>query len=252
MKNNTIVESYVLPSKGKVYDIEVVPEVRIRSMTTAEEQKRLAHTDFPYKMLCEIIDDCLVQSPGISSYDMCIGDYQFLLHKLRVVTYGSDYKMDIVCPYCGENLHESINLDDLPVLSYMEDMDKYFQFDLPKSGNHIKLRPQTPRMLDRVSEKVREMKRRSNNNMKSDPTLTYTVSSLIEEVDGKKPDALKLDQWVEDLPMMDVNTIISYAEKCNSLIGIDTTLTVTCDNCNMNFISQMRMTPEFFRPSLDI
>lgn len=252
MKNNTIVESYVLPSKGKVYDIEVVPEVRIRSMTTAEEQKRLAHTDFPYKMLCEIIDDCLVQSPGISSYDMCIGDYQFLLHKLRVVTYGSDYKMDIVCPYCGENLHESINLDDLPVLSYMEDMDKYFQFDLPKSGNHIKLRPQTPRMLDKVSEKVREIKRRSNNNMKSDPTLTFTVSSLIEEVDGKKPDALKLDQWVEELPMMDVNTIISYAEKCNSLIGIDTTLTVTCDNCGMNFISQMRMTPEFFRPSLDI
>ena len=40
MKNNTIVESYVLPSKGKVYDVEVVPEVRIRSMTTAEEQKR--------------------------------------------------------------------------------------------------------------------------------------------------------------------------------------------------------------------
>lgn len=252
MKNNTIVESYVLPSGGKVYDVEVVPEVRIRSMTTAEEQKRLAHTDFPYKMLCEIIDDCLVQSPGISSYDMCIGDYQFLLHKLRVVTYGSQYKMDMVCPYCGATLHESINLDELPVLSYMEDMDKYFEFELPRSKKIIKLRVQTPRMLDKVTEKVREMKRRSNNNLKSDPTLTYTVSSLIAEIDGRKPDPLKLDQWVEDLPMMDVNTIMSYAEKCNSLIGIDTTLNATCDVCGLSFLSQLRMTQEFFRPSLDI
>ena len=252
MKNNTIVESYVLPSKGKVYDVEVVPEVRIRSMTTAEEQKRLTRTDFPYKMLCEIIDDCLVESPGISSYDMCIGDYQFLLHKLRVVTYGSEYKLDITCPYCGASLHESINLDDLPVLSYMEDIDKYFEFDLPKLKNHIKLRVQTPRMLDRVAEKVRDIKKRTNNNLKSDPTLTYTVASLIAEIDGKKPDALKLEQWVEQLPMMDVNTIISHAEKCNSLIGIDTTLTATCDNCGLSFISQMRMTAEFFRPSLDI
>lgn len=252
MKNNTIVESYVLPSQGKVYDVEVVPEVRIRSMTTAEEQKRLAHTDFPYKMLCEIIDDCLVESPGISSYDMCIGDYQFLLHKLRVVTYGSEYKMDITCPYCGSSLHESINLDDLPVMTYNEVMDKYFELDLPKSKNHIRLKVQTPRMLDRVNEKVREAKRRSNGNLKSDPSLTYTIASLIAEVDGDKPDALKLEQWVETLPMMDVNTIISYAEKCNALIGIDTTLTVTCDVCQMNFIAQMRMTQEFFRPSLDI
>ena len=252
MKNNTIVESYVLPSQGKVYDIEVVPEVRLRSMTTAEEQKRLARTDFPYKMLCEIIDDCMVESPGISSYDMCIGDYQFLLHKLRVVTYGSDYKMDITCPYCGTTLHETINLDELPIMSYTEIIDKYFEFDLPKSKNHIKLKVQTPRMLDRVNEKVRDMKQRSNNTLKSDPTLTYTVASLISEIDGKKPDALKLEQWVENLPMMDVNTIISYAEKCNSLLGIDTTLNTTCDNCGLHFLSQMRMTSEFFRPSLDI
>ena len=252
MKNNTIVESYVLPSQGKVYDIEVVPEVRLRSMTTAEEQKRLARTDFPYKMLCEIIDDCMVESPGISSYDMCIGDYQFLLHKLRVVTYGSDYKMDITCPYCGTTLHETINLDELPIMSYTEIMDKYFEFDLPKSKNHIKLKVQTPRMLDRVNEKVRDMKQRSNNTLKSDPTLTYTVASLISEIDGKKPDALKLEQWVENLPMMDVNAIISYAEKCNSLLGIDTTLNTTCDSCGLHFLSQMRMTSEFFRPSLDI
>lgn len=252
-KNLTIAESFVLPSKGKIYrDSTVVPQVRLRSMTTSEEQKRLAHSDYPYKMLCEIIDDCLLDNPGISTYDMCLGDYQFLLHKLRVVTYGSEYKMDTVCPYCGCTAHESVNLDDLPVLEYSDDILKYFEFSLPKTNHIITLKSQTPRMLDNVSEKVREYRKRNNGSSYNDPTLTYTISSLIDLVDGKTPDLFKLDQWVESLPMADVNTIISYAEKCNSLMGIDTTLQITCDICGLGYTSQMRMTQEFFRPSLNI
>ena len=130
-KNLTIAESFTLPSKGKIYgNIEVVPQIRLRSMTTAEEQKRLSHSDYPYRMLCEIIDDCLLENPGISSYDMCLGDYQFLLHKLRIVTYGSEYKMDTTCPYCGCTSHEVLNLEELPILEYSDDMLKYFEFDL--------------------------------------------------------------------------------------------------------------------------
>ena len=77
----------------KKLGFKVNPNIKIRSMTTEEEMKRLGYTEQPYKMLSEIIDDCLVDKPGISTYDMCLGDYEFLLHKLRVVTYGSDYKI---------------------------------------------------------------------------------------------------------------------------------------------------------------
>jgi hypothetical protein len=65
---------------GLVYDKPINPVFKIRSMTTEEEMRRLAHTERPYKLLCDIIEECIVgDKPGISVYDMCLGDYQYLL-----------------------------------------------------------------------------------------------------------------------------------------------------------------------------
>lgn len=248
MSNYTIAETYKLPSRGKLYS-GVSEEVRLRSMTTAEEQKRLGATDYPYRMLCEIIDDCMIDDIGISSYDMCIGDYQFLLHKLRVVTYGDLYKMSIVCPYCSCSSIEEVSLDALPVLEYSEEMNKYLWCSLPKTNHEITLRVQTPRMLDVVQERIKEDRRRGS---QIDNTLIYTVSSLIDTIDGKSLDVIKLNEWVSKLPMADVNTIVTYAEKLNSSIGVDTKLVVTCDICGLSYEANLKMTQEFFRPALDI
>ena len=251
MSNYTIAETYELPSLGRIYEEEVNPIVTLKSMTTEQEQKRLAMTDYPYKMLCEIIDDCIAEPIGISSYDMHIGDYQFLLQKLRVVTYGSDYSMDVKCPYCGYVSKESVNLDELKTIKYEEDsFDKYREFVLPKTEKKIRLNIQTPRMLDQVTEKVKEYRKKFPE--ASDPTLTFTIKSLIEKIDDKKPDPLKIESFIRNLPMADVNTIITYAEKLNSLIGVDTTLIFTCDLCGLAHESLLTFGREFFRPALNI
>ena len=251
MQDYTIGESYTLPSLGKVYSREVKPEIKIRSMTTEEEMKRVASVDYPYKNMSEIIDDCLVEKPGISAYDMCIGDYQFLLHKLRVVTYGSDYTTVNKCIYCGSDTTKVIDLEDLEVLEYTEDFEKYREFDLPKSKKHIRLRVQTPRMLDEVSERVKKVKRKAKGQLEFDPTLIYTIAALIEEIDGQRPDVVKTEEWIRTLPMADTNTIIQYAEKMNESIGIDASLDCTCDVCGLTYHTVMQTTSEFFRPVLD-
>jgi len=250
MTNYTIAETYELPSLGKIYDSEINPVVTIKSMTTEQEQKRLAVTDYPYRMLCEIIDDCIVGDIGISSYDMCVGDYQFLLYKLRTVTYGSDYIMDVRCPYCGFTRKETVNLDELPPIKYTEEFNNYRRFTLPKTGVEIELNIQTPRMLDNVVNKAREFKAKFPGS--SDPTLTYTIKYLIRTIDGKNPDPLKVEQWIKELPMADVNTIITYAEKMNNLIGIDTNLIIHCDVCGLYQDAQLSIGKEFFRPALNI
>ena len=63
-------------------------------MTTVEEMRRLAPSEHTYKNLCELIDDCMVEPIGMSVYDMHLADYQYLLHRLRIVTYGVDYKYE--------------------------------------------------------------------------------------------------------------------------------------------------------------
>lgn len=110
-------------------------------MTTEEEMRRLSPTDFPYKTLCDIIDTCMVTPCGISSYDMCLGDYQYLLHRLRVVTYGSDYPSSSICPICGKMNKVVLNLDDIPVLdASIEELNSIREFTLPVSGKNIRLK----------------------------------------------------------------------------------------------------------------
>ena len=79
----TITGDFVLPSKGKIYTEEIDPNVTLRTMTTAEEMRRMSSTDFPYKAMSEIIHSCMVSGPELHPYDMCLGGYLFLLYKLR-------------------------------------------------------------------------------------------------------------------------------------------------------------------------
>ena len=247
----TIAEEFTLPSLGKIYSKPVNPNIRLRSMTTEDEMLRLSHTERPYKLLCDIIDNCMVgDKPGISAYDMCLSDYQYLLHRLRVVTYGPDYVARSICPYCGYANEKKISLDDLEISQYSEELEKYFEFNLPKSGNLVKIKLQTPRSVDNIAIKVKE--ERKKNPDAPDKTLLLTVADLIDKVDGVVYDAIKLDMFVRKLPMADTNYILKCAEKLNKSIGINTNLEVHCAGCGVDYDTPFRVSPEFFGPSIDV
>lgn len=247
----TLTGNYTLPSLGKVYNVDVNPNVKIRSMTVAEEMKRLNSSDRPYKNLADIIDDCLVDKPGISSYDMCLGDFQYLLHKLRVVTYGTKYRLSSKCPHCGFDNVGDIDLNEMSVSSYTDEVEKYFDIELPVSKNRVRLRMQTPRMLDDINVRVKEITSKRKSSSK-DSAFLLNIESVIDTVDGSKLDVFKKSDFVKQLPMADINYILASVNKINELIGLDMTLNATCDFCGLDYDSPFRITPEFFRPSIDI
>lgn len=249
MDDCIIKESYTLPSLGKVYDKAINPNVTIRSMTTNEEMKRLGKSDSSYKLLTEIIDDCLLEpKPGISVYDMCIGDYQFLLHKLRIVTYGSNYKMDSRCPICGAlNKHE-INLEDLKVTQYSDDMIKHLNITLPRAKKQIELRLQTPRMLDEIQNRSRDLLKKAPST-KGEPAFLFTLESMIAKVDGQVLDPVTLSQFVRTLNAYDANYILKNIEKVN--IGIEPMIDCKCEVCGGEYLCPFPYSSEFFGPSID-
>ena len=138
MDNVTIIESFELPSKGKIYGPHVKSTVRLRSMTTEDEMKRLSHSEDAYKLLSEVIDSCFLEPIGISVYDMHIGDYQYILHRLRVVTYGSDYKVQSICPFCQNLDTYVIDLDSLDIQEFDEEAFlKCSNIVIPKSQKNV-------------------------------------------------------------------------------------------------------------------
>lgn len=251
MDNFTISEYFTLPSMGLVYDKKVVPEVHLSSMTTRHEMQRLAPSKSQFKALCDIIDDCMIEDMGISSYDMCTGDYQFLLFKLRMVTYGSEIVLRDRCPHCGDVSDLKVSMDNLKVISDVESFNKYREFELPVLKRVIKLKFQTPHMLDTVLEKAEEFSKRTNN-ATVDQSMVFSIKEIIDTIDGQKPDPLNIDEWIRNMPMMDTNTIFAHAEKMDSALGLDTNLDVICDKCGKEHKTTFKVGPDFFRPQIDI
>lgn len=244
----TIKESFILPSHGKIYKVPVEDHVSLRSMTTIEEMKRLSPSDYPYKMMAEIIDACIVDKPGISAYDMCLGDYQFLLHKLRIVTYGPEYSMACVCPFCGATNNVEVDLSSIEVMEWNDELIKYLSFTLPRTGKQIELNIQTPRMFDIVAERKKNILAKTEGN--EDPTLFLTLEELIKSIDGQAVDPGKLAMFVRGLPMADANMILKCAEKMNTEVGLNTRVECACDNCHLKYNTSFRITGEFFGPSV--
>ena len=248
MENYTIAEDFVLPSHGKIYlDKQVDENVRLRSMTTLDEMKRLRPNERQYKNMSEVIDSCIVNKIGISSYDMCIADYQFLLHKLRIVTYGNEYPLRCTCPYCYTSQDEKIDLDDLEYKEYSEEVLEYNDFTLPVTGKHIELRTQTPRLLDDITVASNAEKKR-NRGDQSGSALLYTLKFLIKTVDGEKLDPISMEDFLKALPMKDTNFIMRQAEKQLDTMGLVSDLTIVCNTCGLTYTSPFRVTSEFFRP----
>lgn len=246
MSKSSIWETFTLPSKGQIYDKPIDPTVTLRSMTTMEEMKRLSQTDTPYKVMADIIEDCMKDKPKIHVYDMCLGDYEFLLHKLRVVTYGTDYSMVITCPNCGEVVDATIDLDSLSVNEYDESYLDAVNVTLPISGSLVELKYQTPRDLDSISYRKRELQKKLKSNV--DFGLLYTTISLIKKVDGQVMDPVSKEEWVKSLPMKDVNFIIDKASEMNGKVGLDNKVVAKCGKCGYEVVTSFRLNAKFFRP----
>ena len=243
----TIKETFILPSKGLVYNQKINPKVTLRSMTTEDEMLRLSPNENDYETSCELIDRCIEGEFPISSYDLCLGDYQYLLTKLWLVTYGSEYKVVIQCPNCGEVTTGSVNLGEIEVHELDEDNFVFEnEFELPVSKKRVKLSLQTPRMLDTIKEKAKEKRRKTktSNNFE----LLFSAMSLVSEVDGKAMNELNLETFIRKLSLKDVYFIIQKGDELNGKVGLDNSVVAKCSNCNYDIITNFRFEPRFLGP----
>jgi hypothetical protein len=247
--NYTIGEGMELPSKGLIYDKPVTAHVELRSMTARDEMKRLSPSSSQFKVLADIIEGCMIEKPTIHVYDMCLGDYEYLLHRLRIVTYGDEYKVVIRCPYCGKEIETTAHLEHLGLKEFnQEEFDAAKTIRLPRSGVEVTLKVQTPRSLDENESKVKDLKRKYRS-AETSFDLLVLLTSAIDKVDGEKLDSFKLETFINNLPAMDMNRIIAGIDHLNNLIGIENSLFVDCPVCGGEVQTTFRYGTEFFRPS---
>jgi endogenous inhibitor of DNA gyrase (YacG/DUF329 family) len=223
--------------------------VELRSMTARDEMKRLSPSTAHFKVLADIIEGCMIEKPAIHVYDMALGDYEFLLHKLRIVTYGDDYKMAVKCPHCGEIVETVAHLEELKIAEFTpEKFEALKVLKLPKKGDTISLKFQTPRMLDEMEAETKELKRKFKDADASFDLLVL-LKNVIDTVNGEKLTATKLETYINNLPALDMTKIVNTVDALNALVGIENELTVNCPKCGGEVATYFRFGPEFFRPT---
>ena len=251
MSEPRITEEFILPSRGVLYDNPLDNEFEgiLSSMKAKHEMLRLSSTEENHKIMADILDDCIESDLGMSAYDLCLGDYQYLLFQLRIVTFGPEYTMRGRCPFCGFEQNVTVNLDELE--SNVIDEETYFNLmkvKLPVSGNELKITYQTPRMLDRINTRVKEYQRRHRDSDEN-PVLLFNIMSVIEEIDGEEPNRVFLEDWIKDLPLQDAITIINHIDKMNNSIGMNLLYPTTCKICGTDYYMPFRINDTFFRPN---
>ena len=245
--NARIAETFTLPSKGMIYEEEVNPDIILGCMKTKHEMMRLSATDSNNKIMADIIDDCIEGDIGISAYDMCLGDYQYLLYKLRTVTFGPEYEMGGICPHCNGENYITVNLDELEVHEYTDDIANLLEVTLPDSKAKVTLTLQTPRMLDKIRRLTNERRRKVKKNTEN-PTLLYTLTTSIVKIDDEDVNPFSLEEWVKELPMKDTNILLNRINEINNKIGVQVSVEDVCVNCGKYYVAPFQITGEFFRP----
>ena len=250
LTNYTIAEGCELPSKGKIYKQGAVnPNVELRCMTTRDEMKRLSPSNTQFKKIADLIEGCMIEKSKMHVYDMALGDYEFLLHKLRIVSYGPKYKMSVPCHYCGEIFEGEADLEQLKVKEFdLEKFESLKTFTLPISGDTISIKFQTPRMLDEIESKTKEMKRRYKD-AEIDFNLLVLLQQVIDEVNGAKMEPTRLESYINKLPARDTLKIINNLDALNDCIGIDSSIEIDCPRCGGEVHTFFRFGSEFFRPT---
>lgn len=251
LKDSSIKETVTLPSLGKLYGVEINPKITLRSMTTEEEMKRLSYSDDEMKLMSDIIDACIIEEMPISSYDMVLGDYEYLLHRLRVVTYGNEYKMQDTCPLCKERVIASCDLDSIEVHEFDEDeINKSLDIVLPISKKKITLAFQTPRSLDLIKEKAKDLRKKTKD-QHTNYEFMYRVISYIAKVDGIEKSDSELESMVRKMQMKDIYYILDKGAELGRKVGIDNEVIAKCENCGYEFVTRFQYQSTFFRPYLD-
>lgn len=247
----TIKETYTLPSMGRLYGVGFDPKVTLRSMTTEEEMKRLSPSDSDYRILCEIIDDCIEEDLPVSSYDMVLGDFEFLLHKLVTVTYGSEYRMQTLCPNCQKAVLSVVDLDNIEVHRFDEEaIDKAREIVLPVSNKKVTLAFQTPRSLDDIKEKTKE-KRNKTKDQHTSFDFMYKVMSYIAKIDGREVSDDVLESALRKMSMKDVYLILDKGAELGRKVGLDNEVIAKCESCGYQFVTRFQYQSSFLRPIND-
>ena len=124
-----------LPSRGKAY-VESNGFVQIRPFTYKEEKRlrSIKKTSQATKVIRQLVTDCV---EGLDYDSMTLEDKNYILFKLRQISYGDDYTITSPCQHCEADNQLIVEISKVPVNYAPDDYHEPFLITLPDSEQPV-------------------------------------------------------------------------------------------------------------------
>ena len=232
-------EKVKLPSNGVLYGKNIPTEVTVREMLADEEA--CLYGSSRDKAITEILNSVIEEDFDVDQ--LIIPDKHFLLVRARMLTYGTNYPLEINCNRCG-NFQYDFDLNDLVVNELDPAFEAEREIELPRSKRKITLKIPTGEDLNNVEKEIKRKVMKFNLNEDKVRYVAGLVSS-ISKIDGEDVFFDEAYQIVSDLSGYDISYLKKEINKVD--VGYDTIITVECPKCGQEITLRLPMTADFFR-----
>lgn len=243
--NNIIEAEAILPSKGKFYN-DIDEKIVFRSLTTADEQKIFGSSS--NATLDRVLDDCLIE-PKVSVNKFIPADKQFYMLKLRIHTYGSEYKQMMYCPLCDTESEVKYNLDDVEVFEMDDSIPVPLKIRLPISKDVLVLNVLNCEQLENIKNQAAK-RAKSTGAAIGEVQFFLRLKGRIATVNDEELDSFRLDTYIRELHPKDRAYIDSAFKSIK--VGYSSVVNVVCPKCKKEITIPFEVTGEFFNPTTEI
>lgn len=240
------VEKFKLPSGGKLYSDPSWAEVEIRPMKVKEE--KMIYGSSSSSAIDNILKACIVSPSNLDLKQLLPEDKFFLLYNLRIISFGSEYKVAVKCDNCNK-LNEGIIVDLAKVdVSLLNDESLIEPFEVILSNEDVvTLRYLRVGDSDKIYSLAKERVRKYPQTTVDEWDFMLRIASSIIKINDKTLDSMGLEDYILNLYSKDSNLIL---DAINSLdFGVKPTFSCNCNGCRQEMIFAMPFNSEFFRPT---
>lgn len=213
-----------LPSKCVGYKSLNGKAPMLRPMTF-DDEKALMNPNNQGDAMNKLIARCL---SNISISELYQADKLYIMLKLREISYGDDYPVEITCPACSKESKVAFKLSSLKVNYVEDDFSDPMEIELPVLKHKVGIR--LPRVKD---ERYFETTDIALSNL-------WRFVEYINEYDQKT----LISKFLEKLPLRDAHAVLSALS--GKQFGIDTQVHFLCQYCNTKTRMEMPITSDFF------
>jgi hypothetical protein len=213
-----------LPSECRIYNLEDPgAPITLRPMNF-EDEKVIVNAKKNQDPTNIILERCL---SNVHVHELLSMDKLYLLMKLREISYGDDYKVNLICPACKAENPTTVKLSQLNVNPVPDDFTDPVEVMLPGLQKTAKIK--RPRVKD---EKL----------FTDGGNMLDQLWRFVVELGGHTDKAV-IAKVVERLPIKDSRTILN-AMKTD--YGVDTHVKFGCNECGEVSVVDLPIDANFF------